>query len=303
MAPTPLSAIPTLAELYSDNFLKPSSSPDSTATSRFTPKISLIRTDITTLKTDAIVNAANTSLLGGGGVDGAIHRAAGPELYDECSTLDGCDTGDAKITSAYELPCKKVIHAVGPVYSSAKRKGLHTSLLQSCYTRSLDLAVENDCRSIAFSALSTGVYGYPSREAAEGAIEAVKGWLEADEERAGKMDRIVFCQFLEKDQTAYEDIIPRYFTPETVEGGKEAVASTEGGSKTSVVDENADPASKLDAEKKDIATEDKPEVATEPVDDESKKTGTDAVPDLPDVPTKEPTQPGEPEVKKLKLSQ
>lgn len=208
MAPTSLDSIPTLAQLYKESFRDPATSPHPTATPNFTDKISIIRTDITSLAVDAIVNAANNSLLGGGGVDGAIHRAAGPDLYDECETLDGCDTGDAKITSAYELPCKKVIHAVGPVYYSAKKQGMHTTLLQSCYTRSLDLAVENECRSIAFSALSTGVYGYPSREAAVGAVEAVKGWLEGDDERATKIDRVVFCQFMEKDQKAYEDIVP-----------------------------------------------------------------------------------------------
>lgn len=203
-----LDSIPTITDLYNDSSLQHSTSPTPTATPRFNNKISLIRTDITTLETDAIVNAANNSLLGGGGVDGAIHSAAGPDLVDECETLDGCDTGDAKITDAYRLPCKKVIHAVGPVYYSAKRQGMHTTLLQSCYTKSLDLAVENECRSIAFSALSTGVYGYPSREAAVGAIEAVKGWLEGDEERAEKIDRVVFCQFMEKDQRAYEDVVP-----------------------------------------------------------------------------------------------
>ena len=208
MATTPVSSIPTLTQLYNSNKLPPSDDPRSTATSKHNDRISLIRTDITKLKTDAIVNAANESLLGGGGVDGAIHSAAGPELVRECRTLDGCDTGDAKITDAYELPCQKVIHAVGPVYGRTKRMGMHTTLLSSCYTRSLDLAVENGCKSIAFSALSTGVYGYPSGEAAETAIAAVSGWLEDDEERAGKLERIVFCSFLEKDERAYERFIP-----------------------------------------------------------------------------------------------
>ena len=114
----------------------------------------------------------------------------------------------AKITGAYRLPCKKVIHAVGPVYSTTKRKGMHTTLLSACYTKSLDLAVRNGCTSIAFSALSTGVYGYPSEEAAETAIAAVKGWLDQDEGRAGKMERVVFCSFMEKDEKAYEEYIP-----------------------------------------------------------------------------------------------
>lgn len=208
MALTPLSQIPNLTLLYKLNKLNPSSSPRSDATSKYNDKISLIRTDITKLEVDAIVNAANESLLGGGGVDGAIHRAAGTQLVEECEKLDGCQTGSAKITGAYRLPCKKVIHAVGPVYSTTKRKGMHTTLLSGCYTTSLDLAVENECKSIAFSALSTGVYGYPSEEAAETAIGAVKGWLEKDEERAGKMERIIFCSFMEKDEKAYEEYIP-----------------------------------------------------------------------------------------------
>ncbi|KAK6428683.1 hypothetical protein LTR95_015173 [Oleoguttula sp. CCFEE 5521] len=227
MAVTTLDEIPTIADLYelgdltqaSQDGLRPNATPIHNS------KISLIRTDITKLAVDAIVNAANESLLGGGGVDGAIHRAAGPELVDECEELDGCDTGDAKITGAYELPCKKVIHAVGPVYHTRKRQGTHTKLLQGCYTRSLDLMVENGCRSIAFSALSTGVYGYPSEEAAEGALGAVKGWLDEDEKRSGKVDRIVFCSFLEKDEKAYEKLVPRFFPQSTEKGGEDGLES------------------------------------------------------------------------------
>lgn len=203
-----ISEIPTLTLLYTAKYLTPSPTLQLNASSKYNDKISLIRTDITKLRTHAIVNAANRSLLGGGGVDGAIHRAAGPELLEECETLDGCDTGDAKITDAYDLPCQKVIHAVGPVYHTTKREGTHTQLLQSCYTRSLDLAAEHDCKSIAFSALSTGIYGYPSEEAAETAIAAVKGWLDADGERSSKIERIVFCSFLVKDEKAYEKFIP-----------------------------------------------------------------------------------------------
>ena len=210
MPPIPLSQIPTITDLYASSDLSPSSDLDPSATSRFNHKISLIRTDITRLAVDAIVNAANKSLLGGGGVDGAIHSAAGDELFEECKTLVGCETGEAKITGAYDLPCKNIIHAVGPVYGLERRRaeGRQERLLKSCYKNSLDLAVENECKSIAFSALSTGVYGYPSDEAAEAAINAVKEWMEESEERAAKMERVVFCQFMRKDQDAYEEVVP-----------------------------------------------------------------------------------------------
>lgn len=208
MATIPLRTIPTLAHLYKHQKLQPTATPTSSASPDLNDKISLIRTDITTLATSAIVNAANSSLLGGGGVDGAIHSAAGLNLLKECRALGGCETGDAKITGAYELPCEKVIHAVGPVYWSAKKEGRHEELLASCYTKSLDLAVGAGCKSIAFSALSTGVYGYPSEEAAEVAVGAVRGWLDADEARAGKVERVVFCSFLQKDERAYERVVP-----------------------------------------------------------------------------------------------
>lgn len=158
---------------------------------------------------DGIVNAANESLLGGGGVDGAIHRAAGPELVEECEDLDGCGVGDAKITAAYKLPCQKVIHTVGPVYTleALKEPGRPEILLRSCYRRSLEVAVESNVRSIAFAAISTGIYGYPSADAARAAADEVRAFLEAPE-NAGKLERVIFCNFERKDEDAYEEIIP-----------------------------------------------------------------------------------------------
>ena len=154
--------------------------------------------DITTLKVEAIVNAANTTLLGGGGVDGAIHRAAGPELLEECRALNGCATGDAKITKGYRLPAKFVIHTPGPVY----RDGRHgePERLASCYRRSLALAAEKGAQSIAFPCISTGVYGYPAEEAAEIAILTVQEALKALPE---PMD-VVFCCFSAPDAERYE---------------------------------------------------------------------------------------------------
>lgn len=137
-------------------------------------KISIDSGDITKLKLDAIVNAANKSLLGGGGVDGAIHRAAGGELLAECRTLHGCETGEAKITKGYNLPAKHVIHTVGPIYSGSSQDPVK---LAACYRNSLELAKANDVHSIAFPAISTGVYGYPKEDAAEIAVKTVKAWL------------------------------------------------------------------------------------------------------------------------------
>lgn len=205
---TQVSDIPTVSQLYQ---LKKLSPPGTEINSSVTPsealnnKVSIFRGNITKIKVDAIVNAANKFLGGGGGVDGAIHAAAGPDLLEECSTLDGCETGSAKITGAYELPCKKVIHAVGPIYfRSGPEKS--AALLASCYTTSLQLAVDNGCKSVVFSGLSTGIYGYPSQDAASVATKAVRGFLES---AAGdKIDRVIFCTFEMKDVNAYNDWVP-----------------------------------------------------------------------------------------------
>ena len=165
-------------------------------------KIILEKGDITLLDTDAIVNAANHSLLGGGGVDGAIHRAAGAELLAECRTLGGCRTGHAKITKGYNLKARHVIHTVGPVYSGSEKDAI---LLASCYTSSLNIARENDLHTIAFPAISTGVYGYPPEKAVPVAIKAVKQWMR---ENADYDIEVTFVSFT---QSMY-DLYNRYLT-------------------------------------------------------------------------------------------
>ena len=170
-------------------------------------RLTLEQGDITTFAVDAIVNAANPSLLGGGGVDGAIHRAAGPELLAQCRTLGGCPTGSAKITKGYQLPAKYVIHAVGPVYRNGQSG--EPELLAECYRTALGLAVENGCRSIAFPAISCGIYGYPLAEAAQVALGQTADFLREHAE----IERAVFVLFdgraYDAFNQAYEDIVHR----------------------------------------------------------------------------------------------
>ena len=161
-------------------------------------RIELIQTDITKLEVDAIVNAANNSLLGGGGVDGAIHRAAGPELLAECRTLSGCPTGEAKITRGYRLPARYVIHTVGPIWHGGE-KG-EPELLAACYRNSLRLAVAYGVRTIAFPAISCGVYGYPVEEACRIAIRETLAFLEKDD----SVQKIYFVCFGGKVYRAYQ---------------------------------------------------------------------------------------------------
>ena len=163
--------------------------------------ITLYRGDITQFKVDAIVNAANRALLGGGGVDGAIHRAAGPELLEACRLLDGCDTGEAKITPGFLLPASYVIHTVGPVWQGGKNR--EPELLSQCYSNSLELALRKGLTSIAFPNISTGVYGFPKALAAEVAITAVKAFLA----KHGTKIKLTFVLFDRENEILYKNLL------------------------------------------------------------------------------------------------
>lgn len=167
-------------------------------------KIEARQGDITQLRVDAIVNAANTSLLGGGGVDGAIHRAAGPELLAECRTIGGCPTGEARISKGYNLAARHVIHTVGPVYS-VKKKDNAQRLLTQCYRNSLTLALENDVKTIAFPAISCGVYGYPIEAACKVAMDTTCEFLKKNE----AIQKVIFILFSAQDKKVYDEYLAK----------------------------------------------------------------------------------------------
>ncbi len=163
-------------------------------------KIEIHKGDITKLKVDAIVNAANTSLLGGGGVDGAIHRAAGPELLEYNRRLGGCRTGEAKMSPGFNLPAKYIIHTVGPIWNGGKNN--EDQLLENCYNNSLKLADENNIKSIAFPAISTGVYGFPLERATKIAVKTVKQFLKEE----SSIEKVIFVCFSEHDYNVYKEV-------------------------------------------------------------------------------------------------
>ncbi|KAG0014301.1 O-acetyl-ADP-ribose deacetylase macrod1 [Entomortierella chlamydospora] len=204
--------IPTLSESYS-KFPKPTKELEHAPDRIFNDRISLWQGDMTILEIDAIVNAANESLLGGGGIDGAIHRAAGRELLAECRKLNGCPTGRSKITKGYKLPARFVIHTVGP-------QGEYKDKLAGCYKSVLDIVKEKELTTVAFCCVSTGIYGYDNLKAANVALETVGNWLRENYEYSKRMERIVFCTFLDKDLKIYEKLLPEYFPKPCTDGAE-----------------------------------------------------------------------------------
>jgi len=209
--PVRLTDIQTIGELFKSAVLQAAEKSHYPPQRSLLDRVSLWQGDITTLQLDSIVNAANKSLLGGGGVDGAIHRAAGRGLYEECLTLNGCSTGQSKITKGYNLPSSHIIHTVGPIFS---RSDLETKAkeLASCYKTSLILSVDNALKHIAFPSISTGIYGYPVEDATHIALDEVRRFLDS-EPGADTLDRVVFVVWSNADKAVYQRLIPEYFPP------------------------------------------------------------------------------------------
>ncbi|XP_053291625.1 ADP-ribose glycohydrolase MACROD2 isoform X4 [Pleuronectes platessa] len=225
-------------------------------------KVSLYKGDITGLELDAIVNAANSSLLGGGGVDGCIHKAAGSCLYDECHSLNGCDTGKAKITCGYDLPAKYVIHTVGPVARGHVGPS-ETNDLTSCYQNSLRLMKEHGLRTVAFPCISTGIYGFPNEPAAEIALNTVKSWIE---ENPDKITQIIFCVFLETDFNIYKKKMSVMFQDATPPSAKSVTKEeSEEGNRGIVEPGDEEEGDNAAAGKEDV------EMASQNPDDEGKE--------------------------------
>ncbi|KAF6757066.1 A1pp-domain-containing protein [Ephemerocybe angulata] len=207
-----VSSIPTLGQMYKDGLLKAAAKEKvkRSVDKALLERVSLFRGDIVKLEVDSIVNAANKSLLGGGGVDGAIHAAAGPKLVAECRQLNGCETGQSKITRGYNLPSAHVIHTVGPVYGLPDIE-TKAAQLASCYKTSLQLAVENSLKHIAFPCISTGIYGYPIEDATHIALKTVRDFIESEE--GSKLERVIFVIWTPRDKGVYETLLPEYFPP------------------------------------------------------------------------------------------
>ena len=201
-----LDAIPCLTQLYDRGALSAAASAAHPPNARLNARVGLVRHDITRIAADGIVNAANESLLGGGGVDGAVHRGAGPRLLDACVLLGGCRPGEAKATAGFDLPARKVVHTVGPVYYRATDKKRAAEVLRSCYRRSLEVGEQNRLTSLVFCPVATGIYGYPNEEAAEIAISEVRRYL--DEGRGGNYSMVVFTNILAVDYDPYLALLP-----------------------------------------------------------------------------------------------
>ncbi|PBK92922.1 A1pp-domain-containing protein [Armillaria gallica] len=207
--PIVLEKIPTLAQLFKQAVIKAVEKPKYPVDSALLDRISLFQGDITKLSVDSIVNAANRSLLGRS-LDGAIHAAAGRGLLEECARLNGCETGESKITKGYKLPSKHIIHTVGPIYSSKDRE-TKAEQLASCYRTSLKLAVKNSLKHIAFPSISTGTYSYPIKDATHLALKEVRQFVTT--EPGSTLERVIFVVWSNKDRDVYQELLPEYFPP------------------------------------------------------------------------------------------